>query len=240
MKDSEKKLITDLFKKLKNISLDTPNKDTEAEKFINYLFQNSDDSLYYMVQTLLVQDMVIQELNRKNHQLKMKSGVNKKSSSFLSNNSNNGFLGSNTRYNTNNMNDDHYDKQKYFEKNNFDQNYSYNHGKCNKSGGISSFLGNILQTTVGVAGGMVAGNMLTNLLYHHDFGSNASLHHHNHSLNLNSDDNVDHTNNSIHNTDTNQNDAPVSHQDHDDYHDDYHDDDMNDMDDMNDLDDNFL
>ncbi|WP_187306113.1 DUF2076 domain-containing protein [Buchnera aphidicola] len=176
MKTAEKQLIINLFKKIQNISLQTPNKDIEATKLINFLLQSQNDAIYYMVQTLLVQDIIIQELNDKIQKLENKENqCSTQNTSFLPDHVKEKVcklpvyndIQSNTK-NHNAQNIPHVKENTYF--NNKD------HVSNNTGGGISSFLGNAMQTAVGVAGGMVAGNILANILNNHDKPSD-TIHH---------------------------------------------------------------
>ncbi|WP_343128308.1 DUF2076 family protein [Buchnera aphidicola (Takecallis taiwana)] len=176
MKETEKKLIIDLFKKINHISLQTPNKDYEAEKLIYNLSKNKNDAVYYMVQTLLVQDILIQELNDKVKILQDRiSQYTTNNMSFLSNHVKQKVFDTSADSSISHSNNQHVHSKtvkphiaEYHECNNTNQ-VAGSHSK-----GISSFLGTAIQTAIGVAGGMVAGNMLTNFLHHHDNNDHTS------------------------------------------------------------------
>lgn len=170
MKETEKKLIINLFKKINNISLQTPHKDSEAEKLINLLLKNQYDAVYYMVQTLLVQDILIQELNDKVKKLQDRiSQASVQNTSFLSNH-----VKQNVRdlpvdnHILHNNNQHTYSKKVEPETSDYNYSNSNNNVSRSNSRGISGFLGTAIQTAIGVAGGMVAGNMLTGFLHNHE------------------------------------------------------------------------
>lgn len=182
MKNTEKQLIINLFKKIKDISLQTPNKDSEAIKLINFLLQNQNDAIYYMVQTLLVQDIVIQELNGKIQTLENQDKKKSiKSTSFLSDCIKQKVCDVPMNYNTSDENSNSLHTKKVIPYATQYNNSNYKDNVSNNTGGISSFLGNAVQTAVGVAGGMVAGNMLANFFNGHD-----KENHLNHSINSDS------------------------------------------------------
>ncbi|CAL4042425.1 Putative uncharacterized protein Yba2 [Buchnera aphidicola (Takecallis arundicolens)] len=170
MKETEKTLIINLFKKINNISLQTPHKDSEAEKLINILLKNQHDSVYYMVQTLLVQDILIQELNDKVKKLQDRiSRFSVQNMSFLSDHVKQKVRNLPTdNHILHNSNKNTYSKKVEPEIAEYNYSNSNNTSGSNPRRGISSFLGTAIQTAVGVAGGMVAGNMLTNFLHNHE------------------------------------------------------------------------
>lgn len=238
MKETEKKLIIDLFKKIKNVELQTPNKDIEAEKLINFLLNNQNNAVYYMVQTILVQEIIIQELNDKIKKIENQTNNSiSQSSSFLSDHLKNKIL--DMPIQNNSLYNNKYDTYKKFESNILDTNYLNNKnnysGSNTSGGGISSFLGNALQTAVGVAGGMVAGNMITDFFQNHDKEHDIS----NHENNSDHIDTKDHIDNSIHNNFLNpdtSDDFNVDNNVHDDNSQDLN---IDDIDDTNDFNDNF-
>lgn len=141
MKIEEKILIEELFFKLKEIKKTGIKKDKIAEKLINKNFIKQPDIIYYMVQTILIQETAIKILNKKIEKLENK--VNKES--FIENkNIFSKFFNYNKKKN-NNINNEEI----------VNNNYSKNNNR--------TFLGNALQTAVGVAGGVFMGNLLTNL-----------------------------------------------------------------------------
>ncbi|CAL4319698.1 DUF2076 domain-containing protein [Buchnera aphidicola] len=167
MKDTEKLLIIELFNKLRNIENQTPEKDSAAEKMIDDLLKNHRNATYYMVQTLLVQDIIIKELTEKIKNLENKICKMNYRSEFLSGEVKNNIANSVRR-------DDVLNKKNIFSNQNVqndsqDLKNSYTHHAnqpVHNTNKISSFLGNALQTAVGVAGGIVAGNMLSDFFHH--------------------------------------------------------------------------
>ncbi|CAL4042411.1 Putative uncharacterized protein Yba2 [Buchnera aphidicola (Phyllaphis fagi)] len=161
MKDTEKTMIENLFSRLKHTENKTPNRDQEAERIIHNLSSKQVNSIYYMVQTILVQESIIHKLN---NQVKLLQNAqndrNNKNTEFLSSKLGNNIF--NTKKDDINSNYRNDNKGKYYSSDNKD----YSTTKNSMLGGVSSFLGNAVQTAVGVAGGMVAGNMLTNLFNH--------------------------------------------------------------------------
>ncbi|CAL4319758.1 DUF2076 domain-containing protein [Buchnera aphidicola] len=166
MDKKEKKLVEELFFRLKKAEEKSSVRDKDAEKFINDCYEKQKNSVYYMIQTILVQEVAIKKLNQIIDELQKKIHKNSHSTSkktFLS-----GLL---DKYLSSEKNG-----EKFF-KNNNQGNASYhmhrNHPDTsvpinnNSISSENSFLGNALQTAAGVAGGMVAGNMLMNLFSHH-------------------------------------------------------------------------
>ncbi|WP_422667130.1 DUF2076 domain-containing protein [Buchnera aphidicola] len=162
MQDKEKKLIENLFNRLKTTELNSSPRDEEADILIKNLVKNQPSSSYYMIQTILIQETAIQKMNAKIEELKdqilkIESKNNIKKPSFLS-----GFFSkknsSSPVYPSNNntwKNDAAPVPQ------NINSSIPYNNNSSS-----SSFLSNALQTATGVAGGMILGNMLMNLFQH--------------------------------------------------------------------------
>ncbi|CAL4320046.1 Putative uncharacterized protein Yba2 [Buchnera aphidicola (Thelaxes suberi)] len=166
----EKKLIEDLFERVKKTADQFPEKNTEADNLINNLVKHNPNSIYYIIQTLLVHENIVKKLNNRISELEKKivSYNDKENSkpSFLS-----GLFGSKVKQKEENVtqNIDNKVNNNGFEKNstiypntksNNPQN-SYSIG----GGGVSSFLGNAAQTAAGIAGGMVIGNMITDFFH---------------------------------------------------------------------------
>ncbi|QCI18170.1 DUF2076 domain-containing protein [Buchnera aphidicola (Aphis nasturtii)] len=163
MKDEEKKLIENLFYRLKNTELNSSERDVEANILIQDLVKKQPYSSYYMTQTILIQETAIKKLSLKVEELNKKiSNLNlnttTKKSSFLSN---------------------------FFKKEPISPEISNNSWKSNQNvsgsyhplptssstisssaGSSNGFLKNALQTATGVAGGMILGNMLMNVFNH--------------------------------------------------------------------------
>jgi uncharacterized protein len=145
-------------------------RDESAELLINSVIKKQSNAPYYMTQTILVQETVLNKLNKKVMELEKEilslknSGIEKESK--------NGFLSG--FFKNKNKQDNNSSSILNSKKSTISPNYnggsipnesgSTNIGSSVASGGGgNSFLGNALQTAVGVAGGMVVGNMLTNL-----------------------------------------------------------------------------
>ncbi|CAL4319783.1 DUF2076 domain-containing protein [Buchnera aphidicola] len=146
MKNSEKILIQNLFDRLRSMEKTASDKDKEAWKFIESLLDHQKNSIYYMVQTILIQETIIHDLKNKINFLE-KQVANYSQSSFLS-----------PSLQKQVLNDDHCSSVKNSKNIQDDTNYNIQNKRT-----ISSFLGNALQTAAGVAGGIFAGNILTNL-----------------------------------------------------------------------------
>ncbi|AZP36388.1 hypothetical protein C3B56_00305 [Candidatus Annandia adelgestsuga] len=146
MKLEEKKMIEKLFYKFKEIENKKNKKDKYAENLINKCFIKQPYSIYYMIQTILIQETAIKLLNKKIEELKIKfkeKNIEKKS--FLS-----------KLFNYNNKN-----KKK---NNNYEKHLNNNNNNNNNNDqSNNTFLKNALQTAVGVTGGVFVGNLLTNL-----------------------------------------------------------------------------
>ncbi|BBI01162.1 uncharacterized protein BUCNMO_147 [Buchnera aphidicola (Nipponaphis monzeni)] len=164
MKPEEKALIESLFNRLKVIEEKFPNRNRLVSEYISSLVKNQPNSIYYIAQTTLIQEVAIKKLNKKILYLEKKisdliSQKNHKEPSFLSS-----LFGSSKKSK----------KTQNFENNNFETSAIPNSGNnnlkaLNNSSPVSSlgnsFIGNALQTAAGVAGGIVVGNMLMNLFH---------------------------------------------------------------------------
>ncbi|ALD15144.1 hypothetical protein IX46_00945 [Buchnera aphidicola (Aphis glycines)] len=164
MKDAEKKLIENLFCRLKKTELNSFERDTEANSLIQDLVKQQPYSSYYMTQTILIQETAIKKLSLKVEELNKKisnlnSNTTSKKSSFLSSLFKKEPIPSDVSNNV--------------WKSNQNISGSYNPlpvPPSNASNSIShsssGFLKNALQTATGVAGGMILGNMLMNIFNH--------------------------------------------------------------------------
>ncbi|CAL4042429.1 Putative uncharacterized protein Yba2 [Buchnera aphidicola (Tetraneura ulmi)] len=168
MKTEEKILIESLFSRLLEVEKKSSKRDQSAEELIDSLIEKQKNAPYYLIQTVLVQETVLKKLNVEINELKKeitnfkeKVVEKDKKTSFLS-----GFFKNNKNKNSNfNSLKKSNTIPKEYVNNNIPSNDSV--GSTATSGFSSSnnntFLGNALQTAVGVAGGMVVGNMLTNM-----------------------------------------------------------------------------
>ncbi|NIH40977.1 MAG: DUF2076 domain-containing protein [Buchnera aphidicola (Periphyllus aceris)] len=166
MNNKEKDLILDLFTRLKKAEKSSSERDKKAENFIQDCLKKQPNAIYYIIQTVLVQEIAIKNLNNIIKKLKDKEkeiSNNSYKKSFLS-----GLLEKYIPSNKNNKlnNNSNLRKNFYSTNNSLPSNKSFNENFNSSLGGTpGSFLGNALQTAAGVAGGMIAGNMLMNLFH---------------------------------------------------------------------------
>ncbi|CAL4320753.1 DUF2076 domain-containing protein [Buchnera aphidicola] len=164
MKDEEKKLIENLFHRLKNTELKSSERDDQADVLIQSLVKKNPHSSYYMVQTMLIQETAIKKMSLQIEELKNKISILnseklKKKTSFLSNFlKKDSVLPSSSYDNTNVWNNNQ--KPLQSANTNFPTSSTMNTTSNN------GFLKNALQTATGVAGGMILGNMLMNIFHH--------------------------------------------------------------------------
>ncbi|CAL4042610.1 Putative uncharacterized protein Yba2 [Buchnera aphidicola (Anoecia corni)] len=164
MKQEEKNLIDNLFNQLKKNEEKFPGRNTEAEKYIKNLISIQPNSIYYIVQTALVQESVIKKLNT---QLKLQEKIYKKKEEP-------NFLFSSVLDKKDNTISSINNTTPEIKKN-------YNHNQSNPNNPINnplnntphntsndSFLGNAIKTAAGVAGGVALGNMFSNLFQHNN------------------------------------------------------------------------
>ncbi|QCI24275.1 DUF2076 domain-containing protein [Buchnera aphidicola (Muscaphis stroyani)] len=159
MKDEEKNLIENLFHRLKNTELNSANRDQSADNLIQKLVRKQPFSSYYMTQTILIQEAAIKKMSLKIEELNKKVENNnlektKKQPSFLSSFFKNSPSSDLTSHNQNNV------------WKNKESPLQYHASPVVSAPRSSGFLGNALQTAMGVAGGMVLGNMLMNVFDH--------------------------------------------------------------------------
>lgn len=164
MKQEEKNLIENLFNEFKKTEKNFPERNKEAENYIQNKITNQPNSIYYIIQTVLVQESVIKNLNKKLSDIKNKK-QEKKNPSFLSST----YLNQESNKKTIQPAEAHKDKEKV---KNYDQPYVSQsplnptiHVERNNNHN-NSFLGNAIQTTASVAGGVVLGNMFSSLFQH--------------------------------------------------------------------------
>ncbi|WP_367670791.1 DUF2076 domain-containing protein [Sodalis-like secondary symbiont of Drepanosiphum platanoidis] len=148
MKSEEKYLIYKLFKQLKKIEKINNVRDKDAEKIIYNFIQEQKTAPYYMTQSILLQESVINQLQEKIIKLEKKINeikINNNKKNFLSN---------------------------FFKKNKIDSsnesefiNSEHNSFILKKKNPIIrkglGFMSGALQTAAGVAGGFFLGNFLT-------------------------------------------------------------------------------
>ncbi|QIQ41783.1 MAG: DUF2076 domain-containing protein [Buchnera aphidicola (Microlophium carnosum)] len=169
MKDEEKKLIKNLFDRLKNIELNSSERDMEADNLIQNLVTKQPASSYYMTQTILIHETAIKKMSIKIEELKTKikalevEELDKKPS----------FLSSFFKKDTSSQiasNNNIWKKKNEPSPPNYSNITSspitQSFPVSTNSSKSSNFLGSALQTATGVAGGMILGNMLMNVFSH--------------------------------------------------------------------------
>ncbi|XRX43239.1 MAG: DUF2076 domain-containing protein [Buchnera aphidicola (Tetraneura sorini)] len=171
MKTEEKILIENLFIRLLKVEQSSSKRDELAEKLINSLIEKQVNAPYYLIQTVLVQETVLKKLNTKINELKKEN--NSLQEKVLKKNEKPSFLSGLFKHGENKKSNLNSSKEKNMSSKNYNNSIiSPNSDSVSSvsSPGLSNpvvnnntFLGNALQTAVGVAGGMVVGNMLTNM-----------------------------------------------------------------------------
>jgi len=164
MQSEEKKLIENLFDRLQKTEAKYPNKNKLADELISNSLKNQPNSPYYIIQTILIQEVAIKKLNEQIIELKNKisdleSLADKKEPSFLS--------GLFRRSPSNIMKTEQHSGVSNHEKTitaNQNPEGILNTNNTAKSNAIS-FIGNALQTAAGVTGGILMGNALLNLFH---------------------------------------------------------------------------
>ncbi|CAL4319670.1 Putative uncharacterized protein Yba2 [Buchnera aphidicola (Pterocallis alni)] len=227
MHDSEKLLIKDLFNRLLESESKLPNKDRRAEELIYSMLRKQNNSPYYMVQTILIQDVIIKELNNKITTLKKKmNSIRENDSTFLSNYLKSSILSKNQESNkaSNKFNVAPNMNETNKPVSNRNRNTSQREiiSSTSNRGGISSFFSSALQTAAGVAGGMVAGNILTDFL-HSKMHNNEIVDHSDSDNNITSTDHENHKHHEHHENHENHenhknHEEREDNQDHQDHH----------------------
>lgn len=154
MQPEEKQLIYGLFKRLKQTEYSTGSRDPEAERQIQSFVQQQPAAPYYMAQSLLIQEAALTRLNQQIQQLQndvtqLKTTRQPSGRSFLKGL----FGGSRPQLAPQPSTQD------------LSPGYTSSRPSSNVLPG-GSFMSNALQTAAGVAGGVVLGNMLTNMFHH--------------------------------------------------------------------------
>ncbi|MXP56648.1 DUF2076 domain-containing protein [Pantoea sp. Mhis] len=158
MQAEEQRLIEGLFQRLKQTEQNASQRDSEAEKQIQKFIQQQPAAPYYMAQSILIQEAA---LNRLNEQIKnLQDRINQLQISQQS--AGKGFFGNLFRCNRNKT-----IQQPQSQMSPLNYNNSYTTTQQPSSfPRTSSFMSGALQTAAGVAGGVVLGNMLTNMFHH--------------------------------------------------------------------------
>ncbi|WP_343153881.1 DUF2076 domain-containing protein [Buchnera aphidicola (Mindarus keteleerifoliae)] len=167
MQKEEKILIENLFKKIEKVENQSKQQDLSADELIKNMIKKQPNAAYYLTQVVLVQELAIKKMNKEIQLLNSKIQDQKKkikhhSDSFLFGcldflkNKKNDSNKKNNDYSLNAKNKE--EKISSTEKqNSFQPTSGFN---------SNSFLSNAVQTAVGVASGIVMGNILTNLFRH--------------------------------------------------------------------------
>ncbi|WP_343189567.1 DUF2076 domain-containing protein [Buchnera aphidicola] len=157
MENKEKKLIKNLFLRLKDIELKNVKIDSEVNILIKDIIKKQCNAPYYMTQTILIQESAMQSLYNKIN--KLENIIKNYKKEIYSKNKSNGFLSN--LFNKKKIKENDLNKKdcvnKNFENNNLNKHDNSYHN------GTGGFLKNALQTAIGVAGGVVSANMLMNL-----------------------------------------------------------------------------
>jgi len=171
MKDEEKKLIENLFNRLKKTELNSSERDEPADNLIQKLVQKQPASSYYMAQTILIQETAIKKMSMKIEELKEKIKTlnieeSNKKPSFLSS-----FFKKNPTASATSRDDKIWQKKENFLQKNSHSNSTASPMQqtlpvTNSGSSTGGFLSSALQTATGVAGGMILGNMLMNVFNH--------------------------------------------------------------------------
>ncbi|MXP48986.1 DUF2076 domain-containing protein [Pantoea sp. Eser] len=143
MQREEQQLIEGLFSRLKQAESQTAARDAAAEQLINQHLQAQPGAPYYMAQAILIQEAALKKLNERVSELESRLAQQQPAQSsggFLS-----GLFGSGSR------------QQQPA------QPPQYANAPAARGMG---FLGDALQTAVGVAGGVVMADMLTSMFHH--------------------------------------------------------------------------
>ena len=140
MEQQEKQMITDLFNKLKQAEDQSGPRDANADQFIREAVASQPGAPYYMAQAILVQEHALKNLNQRVHELEQEMTKRPASSG--------GFLGGLFGAGGNAPSGP--------------PTTATNAGPF-QNARQGSFLGNAMQTAVGVAGGMLVANALTGL-----------------------------------------------------------------------------
>ncbi|AKC32628.1 DUF2076 domain-containing protein [Candidatus Pantoea carbekii] len=154
MQLEEKNLISGLFQRLKETEQKTAPRDAEAEQHIQNFIEKQPSAPYYMAQSILIQEAALNRLNEQVLQLQneitqLKAAPKTTSTGFLS-----GLFG-------NNRSAERLPQQAQLQTAPI-----VTQPSTTTLSRSSNFMSGALQTAAGVAGGMVLGNVLTNMFHH--------------------------------------------------------------------------
>lgn len=169
MQKEEKILIENLFKKIKKVESQSNQKDLFAEKLIKNMLEKQPNSAYYLTQVVLIQELAIKKMNQETQSLNYKIQEQEKENKYKAKS----FLFGCFDF-LKDKKDDLKKKNKNFSSDTVDKKEKFstmeqeekNFSESKKNAGTNSFLSNAVQTAVGVASGIVIGNVLTNLFKH--------------------------------------------------------------------------
>ncbi len=169
MQPEEQRLINDLFDRLKQAETASSSRDTEAQAAIEAHIRQQPGAPYYMAQTILIQEAAIKQLSAQVESLQSQITQHQESKpssgGFLA-----GLFGGGNQQPLQPQNSNPIPgSQRYQASANPSMGYqsappSYGAQSAARGGG---FMAGALQTAAGVAGGVVLGNMLTNMFQHH-------------------------------------------------------------------------
>lgn len=159
MQSEEQRLIAGLFQRLKQAEHSAEIRDADAERHIQSFIQQQPAAPYYMAQSILIQEAALSRLHQQVQELEntvtqLKAKQKQRGVSFLS-----GLFGSH-RYHPQAPTQPQVQMQPANYSNRPEQQPLH----VSSRGG--SFMAGALQTAAGIAGGMVLGNMLTNMFNH--------------------------------------------------------------------------
>lgn len=154
MQSEEQRLIDGLFQRLKQAEHSAGPRDAEAERQIQGFIQQQPAAPYYMAQSILIQEAALNRLNQQVQQLQnevaqLKATQQPVSGGFLS-----GLFGGGRSQPS---------PQSQLQTPPSGYNGYAQSSNASRGG---SFMSGALQTAAGVAGGVVLGNMLTNMFHH--------------------------------------------------------------------------
>jgi len=161
MQSEEQQLIVNLFGRLKQAETQSGPRDTAAEKLIQQYLQQQPGAPYYMAQAILIQEAAMKQLNNRVNELEAKLAQaqqqpQQNSGSFLS-----GLFGGCQRQQTPPS-----QQSSPWGNAPAQQQPAYTAPPAAAPSATRGFLGGALQTAVGVAGGVVMADMLTNMFHH--------------------------------------------------------------------------
>ncbi|WP_034912690.1 DUF2076 domain-containing protein [Erwinia sp. 9145] len=159
MQSQEQQLIESLFSRLKQAETQSGPRDAAAENLIHQQVQQQPAAVYYMAQTVLIQEAAMKQLNDRVSELEARlkqveqQPARQSSGGFLS-----GLFGGGQQRQP--------APQQQPAWNSAPQQQQQPFGGAGTPSATRGFLGGALQTAVGVAGGVVMADMLTSMFHH--------------------------------------------------------------------------